>query len=729
MEHARKLLKEVFGFDSFRSLQEDIIRHVLAKRDALVIMPTGGGKSLCYQLPALIFDGLTIVISPLISLMKDQIEQLRELGIPAVRLNSSISFDEYTHNVAKLYRNEVKLLYLAPESLMKPRTQDMLSNLPVNVDCITVDEAHCISEWGHDFRPEYRRIIEVRQRFPSALCLALTATATPRVREDIKQSLNIDPSHQFLDSFDRPNLFLRILPKRKPKQQVLQLLEKFKDQSGIIYCFSRRQVDILADFLQEKGYSALPYHAGLDEHTRKQNQELFIRDDVQIIVATIAFGMGINKSNIRFVVHFDLPKNIESYYQEIGRSGRDGVRAYCLMLFGYQDIQKIKFFIDQKEEQEQRIANIHLNALVGFAETDQCRRIPLLAYFGETYQKEQCGMCDNCRRDRKALIDITIPAQKFLSCIRKTNQIFGAGHIADILRGSRSQKVIKFNHDQLSTYNIGNDLSKKQWFHLSRQFIQKGLLTQDLDYGSLKITARGYEVLRGERTVTGMLQEEIEIEKKTPSRQTIDPSIEYDTGVFERLRQVRKEQSRLYNIPPYMVFSDKTLIHMAAVLPRTQDDLLSIHGVGKAKMKKYGKVFLDAILHGQVDSPVGQASEPLSMESDQPLNIPKRNRPSNHSLVEAFNNGYSIEEICELFQVEREKILDALIKYASKGNSLRPNGVLALSALEPKDQAEVVKSFNELGSKDLNSVFHAFDGQIKLEELKIMQLYFLSCSN
>jgi ATP-dependent DNA helicase RecQ len=726
MERARKVLKEVFGFDSFRSLQEQVIGHVLAKKDALVIMPTGGGKSLCYQLPALIFDGLTIVISPLISLMKDQVEQLKELDIPAVLLNSSLSYDEYNYNKGKLYRGEAKLLYLAPEALMKDHMQRMLADLPVEVDCITVDEAHCISEWGHDFRPEYRQIMEVRQRFPKAVCLGLTATATPRVREDIKRNLNIDSSSQFIDSFDRPNLFLRILPKQKPKDQVLKLLEKFKDQSGIIYCFSRRQVDELAAFLHEKGFSVRPYHAGLNEDVRKENQELFIRDEVQIIVATVAFGMGINKSNIRFVVHFDLPKNVESYYQEIGRAGRDGVRAYCLLLFGYQDIQKIKFFIDQKEEQEQRIANIHLSALLGLAETEQCRRIPLLGYFGETYRNEKCGMCDNCKRDETELTDITIPAQKFLSCIRKTNQIFGAGHIIDVLRGSRSQKVIKFNHDRLSTYDIGKDLSKKQWFHLSRQFVQKGLLMQDLEYGSLKIGSKGYEVLRGAETVMGMLQEEKEPARKATAKQTIDPSIEYDQEMFERLRAARMEQARLYQIPPYMIFSDKTLIHMAALLPQTGDDLLDIHGVGQAKMKKYGKIFLDVIKNKKLQSNEENGHTEYEAVPEAPVMKPQNVSP--RAVGEAFNNGLGAEEIMERFQLDRDALVELLLKYVRKRNPLRPNGILALSTLDPGQQAEVIQTFTRLGGKHISPVYDAFGGQLEENELKILQLYYLSCN-
>lgn len=599
IEQAKIILKRVFGFEEFRSLQEKVIQNVLNKKDTLVIMPTGSGKSLCYQIPALLFNGLTIVVSPLISLMKDQVEQLRELGAPTVMLNSSLSYEEYMQNVSRVRKNEVKLLYVAPETLLKSNILEMLSTIPV--DCITIDEAHCISEWGHDFRPEYRQLVEVRKRFPRAVCMALTATATPRVRQDITNCLQFDQSNEFIDSFDRPNLFLRVFPKRNPSAQVIRFLEKFQNQSGIIYCATRRQVDELSVLLANQGLSVRPYHAGLSDEERKANQELFIRDDVQIIVATIAFGMGINKSNIRFVVHYDLPKNIESYYQEIGRAGRDGVKAYCLLLLSYGDIYKVKYFINQKEDDlERRVAHIHLNALLRFVETDLCRRVPLLNYFGESFPKENCGMCDNCLRQDKDLTDITHLAHKFLSCVYKTREIFGANHIIDVLRGSKSQKVMKFNHQNLYSYGSGKDLSKRQWFLLSRQFIQRGLLFQDQEYGSLKLTPKAEAVLNGKEKVMGTFKEEEVLEpaaaKKKTARAARDyQDQEYDGELFEILRQRRKELANMNNLPPYVIFSDRSLIEMAARLPRTRNSFLSIHGVGEAKLAKYGKIFIGLI--------------------------------------------------------------------------------------------------------------------------------------
>jgi ATP-dependent DNA helicase RecQ len=592
IRHAKSLLKHVFGYDTFWPLQEEVISHILEKNDALVVMPTGGGKSLCYQIPALMFEGLTVVVSPLISLMKDQVDQLRECGVPAVFLNSTLSAPQYRDHVERLKKNAVKLLYLAPEALLATRTLALLSSL--KVDCFAIDEAHCISEWGHDFRPEYRQLMGVRSTFPDAACVALTATATPRVREDIKKSLQIAAANEFIGSFNRPNLFLEVAPKTAPRDQTLELLNQYRNESGIIYCATRQQTDDLHAFLHRNGYSVRPYHAGLSEKERTQNQELFSRDDIQIIVATIAFGMGINKSNVRFVVHHDLPKSIDNYYQEIGRAGRDGLPAHCLLLFGYGDIQKVKYFIDQKTEQEQRVANILLSTLIGFAETELCRRIPLLQYFGETCEQASCGMCDNCRTEKKDLADITIPAQMFLSCVKRTGGFFGASHVIDVLRGSKSQKVLKFRHDELSTYGIGTMSSARQWRHLSRQLIQKGLLIYEYEHGSLTLTLKAWDVLRGEETVMGRL-EEAKKEKAGKSQREKEELEAYDPTLFEALRKKRKDLADQANLPPYTIFHDRTLKEMAVYLPRSFESLSLIYGIGAARLEKYGDIFIRII--------------------------------------------------------------------------------------------------------------------------------------
>jgi ATP-dependent DNA helicase RecQ len=607
MQRAQSILKDVFGFETFRPLQERVIAHLLRKRDALVVLPTGGGKSLCYQIPGMVFDGLTIVVSPLISLMKDQVDQLGEYGVPALFLNSTLGMGEYRQNVAQLRAGAVKLLYLAPEALLAPRTLALLAEL--TVDCIAIDEAHCISQWGHDFRPEYRQLAEVRAAFPAAACVALTATATPRVREDIRQSLQIDAGSEFVGSFDRPNLFLEVAPKLEPLDQVLTLLEGYPNESGIIYCATRRQVDELSATLARKGHSVRPYHAGLPEAERRANQEGFSRDDVRIIVATIAFGMGINKSNVRFVVHYDLPGSIDNYYQEIGRAGRDGLPAHCLLLFGYGDLHKVQFFISQKTEPEQRVANILLSQLLGFAETDLCRRLPLLNYFGETDVPERCGMCDNCRggKEEKALDDLTVPAQMFLSCVKRTDEIFGAGHIAEVLRGSNAQKVLKFGHEKLSTYGIGKAYSAGQWRHIARQLIQKGLLLHHYDHGSLKLTPKAWEVLRGRESFQGRVDEARQGQGKARGavqKRWGDGVENGDAALFEALRKRRKELADAANLPPYAIFHDRTLREMALHCPRAPEDLLALYGVGQRKLEKYAAAFLEIIAEHRRTHPI-----------------------------------------------------------------------------------------------------------------------------
>lgn len=719
IDQAKTILKDVFGYDEFRPLQADIIENVLRKKDTFVIMPTGGGKSLCYQIPALIFQGLTVVVSPLISLMKDQVEQLRESGVAAVFLNSSLSASEYRRNVDRIKQNNVKLLYLAPESLLKPNMLEMLSL--VRIDCLAIDEAHCISAWGHDFRPEYTQLIHVRSRFPDAAWIALTATATPRVREDIKNNLRFDTSNEFISSFNRENLFVQIVPKTNPLEQAIRFIKKFPEESGIIYCFSRRQVDDLYAILKQEGFSVKPYHAGLSEKDRNQNQELFVRDDVRIIVATIAFGMGIDKPNVRFVLHYDLPQNIESYYQEIGRAGRDGLKSHCLLLFGYGDIQKIKYFINQKNDHEKRVANIHLNALLQFAETDECRRIPLLNYFGEACSTPKCSMCDNCLAEKKELVDITVPAQKFLSCVKRTGERFGATHVIDVLRGLQAQKVFKFGHQDLSTYGIGTEYSKKQWLHLSRQFLHKGLMIQDMEFGSLKLTEKAWDVFKGKETVRGRVEEE-QPDSNAAEEPEKDPA--YDRNLFETLRKKRKELADQASIPPYVIFSDKSLIEMAAFFPQTRESLLDVHGVGELKAEKYGAIFLKIIkeyCHAH-----NIETRPRRTRTQIPGND-RYLRKKRHVIIgEAYNSGQSVSRIMTGFNIKQVTVLDHLYKYLQEGNSLRPHEFLTLSTIPPDQKTAVLETFDRLGSELLRPVFDALNGDVDYEELKILRLYYLT---
>ena len=494
-QRALQVLRQTFGFARFLPVQSEVVIRILQHQDALVVMPTGGGKSLCYQLPGLLFEGLTVVISPLVALMQDQVSQLGAVGVSAACLNHMVPLHEHTAITNRTRRGLIKLLYVAPETLLRPEILVLLEQS--RLACLAIDEAHCISEWGHDFRPEYRQLQDVRRRFPQAVCLALTATATPRVREDIRGLLGIAAEGEFVASFNRPNLFLAVEPRHDALAQVLAFLEQRRGQAGIIYCGTRKQADELCAGLNANGWPALPYHAGLEDAVRCRNQERFLHDEAPLMVATIAFGMGINKANVRFVLHAHLPKDLESYYQEIGRAGRDGLRADCLLLYSRGDAMLHRHFINQGTESERPGREARLQALMRFAEARECRRRPLLAYFGETLE-QPCGHCDNCIQTvNSEMADATTAAQKFLSCVKLTGQSFGPAHIIAVLRGSRAAKVMARRHDRLSAFGIGKEHSTEQWRALAQQFIKLGLLEQDFEFGSLHLMPKGWDVLHG----------------------------------------------------------------------------------------------------------------------------------------------------------------------------------------------------------------------------------------
>ena len=717
IQQAKTILKNTFGYEDFRPLQQEIIENILRRKDTLVIMPTGGGKSLCYQIPALIFEELTVVVSPLISLMKDQVEQLTALGVGAVVLNSTLSSEEYGQNISRILRNDVRILYLAPETLLMPKTLAMLSSR--RVDCIAIDEAHCISEWGHDFRPEYRQMVEMRNQFPKAVCVALTATATPRVQKDIQSCLNFEATNAFIASFNRKNLFLQIAQKTNPVLQTIEFIKKFPNQPGIIYCLARKQVDDLTQTLTKAGFSVKPYHAGLSDNERRQNQERFIRDDVQIMTATIAFGMGINKPNIRFVLHYDLPQNIESYYQQIGRAGRDGLRAHCLLLFGYSDIHKIKYFINQKADKEKRTAIMHLSALIGLAETGDCRRIPLLTYFGEKYAKPECAMCDNCASGEHILCDLSIPAQKFLSCVKRCEEMFGAEHIIDVLRGGKTQKVLKFSHQDLSTYGIGKDYSKQEWFYFSRQLLQKGLMIQDMDHGSLKLTPKAWEVLRGKELFLGKMDAKPDI--PSPVKEIENGC---DQSLFEVLRGKRKELADITNVPPYVIFPDKTLIEMAIFFPQSPESLRHLHGVGSIKSERYGHYFLDIISRYCKDQHIPE--NPKNILNPEAIILEKAAKRRYIVIGEAYNSGKTVTELAADFDVKRSTITNHLYNYISEGFPIRPGDeFLTLSGLTSDQQTEVLETYDRLGAEQLKPVFDALNEKVCYDELHLLRLYYL----
>lgn len=579
-------LERYFGYSSFRPMQEAVIDHVLSGRDSFVIMPTGGGKSLCYQLPALLLDGLTIVISPLISLMKDQVDSLTESGVHATLLNSSISSGESSRRTADLFRGRYRLLYLAPERLLMEGFMDIVRKLPVKL--IAVDEAHCISEWGHDFRPEYRKLREVRRLFPDVPVIALTATATDQVQHDIVRQLDLSGGEIFKASFVRENLYYEVRPKQETYDQIRKYLHSRKGESGIIYCGSRKGVENLTERLQRDGFSVASYHAGLSAKERDARQESFIRDDTQIIVATIAFGMGIDKPNVRYVIHYDLPKNLEGYYQETGRAGRDGLRSECILFYSYGDKMKIEYFIEDKSPQQQAAARRQLGQVVDFAESTVCRHRLLAEYFGERYEGEKCGMCDNCTKPADQ-VDATVMAQKFLSCVRRTGERFGGAYVIDVLMGSENAKVLMNRHSNLPVYGIGRDRPRKEWIQLSRQLLSMGYVAQG-DYNVLKLTSKSLDILlNGEKVFLRAMGEE-----KTKAAQ--EPAGPVSEDLFTRLRRLRKHLADKQDVPPYVIFSDASLREMASRRPTDTAGFRQIPGVGDRKLEMYGELFIAEIV-------------------------------------------------------------------------------------------------------------------------------------
>ncbi len=595
------VLKQAFGFSSFRPLQREIMEDSLTGRDVFALLPTGGGKSLCYQLPALIRTGLTLVVSPLIALMKDQVDAMEAIGIPATFLNSSLDAEESRRRLQKLEEGHYRLLYVAPERLV---FSDFLQDLKRwNIALVAVDEAHCISEWGHDFRPEYRRLAELRDVFPEAPILALTATATARVREDIIRQLRLKNAAVYVAGFNRPNLTYRVLAKGKAYEQVVDYLKGRPSECGIIYCQSRKTAERLAERLDQRGIRARPYHAGLGTEARSRNQELFIRDEVRVICATVAFGMGIHKSNVRFVIHYDLPKNIEGYYQETGRAGRDGLPAECLLLFGAGDTVKYARFIEEKPDpREQEIARRQLQQIVHYAESAVCRRVELLRYFGEnTGGAGNCGACDNCLSPRTAY-DGTIAAHQFLSCVYRIRQKSGFGtgmnHVVEVLTGADTEKIRRWKHEELITYGIGKENSRPQWAAIGRELIRKGLLRQTAEkLSTLQLTNEGRAVLEERKSVTL-----IEWTAPRPALSAASQAktrrvgeIVCDEALFERLRRLRKKLADKRNAPAYLVFSDVTLRQMARDLPADEREFAVLSGVGEKKLREFASVFLSEI--------------------------------------------------------------------------------------------------------------------------------------
>ena len=714
-------LRSYFGYDSFLPMQEEIIANVLERRDTLALMPTGGGKSLCYQLPALAQKGTTLVISPLIALMKDQVDGLEANGIAARYINSSLPTSEIRQVQERVRQGQVKILYVAPERLGTPGFNRFLQSLDLAL--IAIDEAHCISEWGHEFRPDYRNLRQLRQGFPSVPVVALTATATERVREDIVEQLDLETGRVFLSSFNRPNLAYSVRPKKDPWNQLLSLLKARQGQSAIIYCFSRQETEDLAESLKTQGLNALPYHAGLDGATRRRTQDDFIHDRVPIIVATIAFGMGIDKPDVRLVVHYSLPKSLESYYQETGRAGRDGLPSDCVLFYSHADKAKQEYFIKQIEDaHERRNAREKLAKMVGFAQSPVCRRRTILEYFGERWDADTCGGCDVCQESREH-VDATEIAQKILSAVVRTGQRFGATHVIRVLTGSRDKRILDMGHDQLSVHGIAKDRSRDGLRDIIGRLQAEGLLASSHgEYPTLAVTGAGMEFLRKRQSLT------LDLPKPPPSAQQTAPgeATKYDSHLFEELRTLRRRMADAQGIPPFVVFSDVSLRDMSAKFPLTMEQFSSVHGVGQAKLEQYGPAFLQAIktYAESTGLPVATGASLMRQRSGQAAGIqglPKRRRGATEEATnELLSQGMSVSQIAKERGLAETTIINHMERLQQRGVDLDVEHLL------PDREAlyEIGKAFEVCGSAQLKPVWEFLESRFTYDELRLARMHF-----
>ncbi|MBF2063427.1 MAG: DNA helicase RecQ [Calothrix sp. C42_A2020_038] len=700
-------LKHHFGYDNFRPGQRQIIEGALQNRDLLVIMPTGGGKSLCFQLPALMRKGLTVVVSPLIALMQDQVEALQKNGISATFLNSSLNLHQTRLREQGILNGKMKLLYVAPERLMSEKFLPFLDLVQhqIGLSSFAIDEAHCVSEWGHDFRPEYRQLISLRQRYPNVPVIALTATATERVRLDIIKQLGLKEPNIHLTSFNRENLYYEV--RTRTKNAYTELLEMIRESDGstIIYCLTRKQVDELTFQLQHSKIPVLPYHAGLSDEERSTNQTRFIRDDVRVIVATIAFGMGINKPDVRLVVHYNLPRNLESYYQESGRAGRDGEASRCTLFYSLGDIKTIEWSIAQKtDQQEQKIARQQLRQVIDYAETNVCRRTVQLGYFGERFIGN-CGKCDNCRNPRPTQ-DWTLEAMKFLSCVARSKEKFGMTHIIDILRGAKTEKIKLYEHDQLSTYGIGKDKTVSEWRTLARSLLQQGFLEQTTDgYSVLKLNAYSWEIMRRQRTVSIVVPAAKKVSLQEDSTNNIEVEL-----LFQRLRSLRKKLADAQGVAPYVIFADTTLKLMAQSRPQTKEAFSKLSGVGSHKLAEYGSQFIQEICAYCREN---------NLLSATPDIIPKVNPSATTTelvSLQMYREGLSVEEIAKKRNFKPSTIMRHLIDLMEKNHDIDINVLIPV-----QKQQTIWKVLDTLGDVSLTPIKEYLGDEYSYEEIRLVK--------
>jgi len=716
----KERLKEIFGYSQFRGSQERIIRNLLDGKNTFVIMPTGAGKSLCYQLPAMIKEGLAIVISPLIALMKNQVDQMNAYGVNARFLNSTLSKGEITRLKKDCMNGVIKLLYVAPESLNKEETIEFLKK--VNVSFVAIDEAHCISEWGHDFRPEYRKIKTMIQNLGDMPVIALTATATPKVQIDIQKNLQMEEADVFISSFNRKNLYYEVRPKKETKKQLIKFLKDHKGKSGIVYCLSRKKVEEIAQLINVNGFKAAPYHAGLDPDVRMKNQDDFLNEEVDIIVATIAFGMGIDKPDVRFVVHYDVPKSLEGYYQETGRGGRDGLEGLCLMFYSHNDLNKLEKFNKDKPVQERENARVLLQEMEFYAESPVCRRRQLLHYFGEEYTQENCGMCDNCVHPRERF-DGSDSVKLVLETVKQTNERFGLNHLVNVVRGVEDEYVKSYGHFDLSVYGKGSEEDADYWKSIVRQALIYQYLEKDIDnIGVLKISDRGEAFLKRPHSIELARDHdfttEIDEEEESADKGPVNTKA-YDVKLFEILKTLRKRIAKEKNLPPYVIFQDPSLEEMATTYPTTKDELAQVNGVGMGKVNKFGDGFLEAIQKYVDDNDIETANEVVIKSS---VNKSK----TKILIIQQIDRKVDLEEIAEKARMSFEDLLTEIENICYSGTKLNLNYYID-QVIDAHKQDDIHDYFMNAETDSLEEALS--DGSMtdySEEEVRMMRIKFMS---